>query len=126
MSARRATALAPRPVPGGGSWVGRDLARLRRTRTPLPARVVGGLVLTGLLCALGLAALRIDILRARYALAEAIREEKALQEDQRRWTAAVETLRDPARLAELARQRGFERPERVVELREPAATGSRP
>lgn len=120
--------MSARTAPRARGWVGRDLARARARRVdPRPrTRPLAGLLFAGLVCALGLAALRIDILRARYALAEAIREEKVLQEEQRRWTAAVETLRDPARLAELARRRGFQRPERILELREPAPTRSRP
>lgn len=123
---RARSASAARPGDRGGSWIGRDLGRARpRGGSRLRGRPLAALLLAGLLCALGLAALRIDILRARYALAEAIHEEKSLQEAQRRHLARVETLRDPARLAALARKRGFERPERVLELRDPA-DGARP
>jgi hypothetical protein len=71
---------------------------------------------TAFACALALAALRIDILRVRYALGEAIRQEKALVQQQRQQTAALEALRHPSRLVEVARQRGFATPERVIDL----------
>jgi len=100
---------------GGRDLVGRDLARVQmpqpRTSRPLVA------LLCGALCAgMGLAALRIDILRLRYALAESIKSEQELLESRRVWTARKETLRDPSRLAKLAGERGFARPQRVVDL----------
>lgn len=100
-----------------GDLVGRDFARVRISAGRMRTRPLGWLLVTGFVCALALAALRIDILRVRYALGEAIREEKALVQQQRQQTAALETLRDPARLVLLARQRGFAPPERVIELR---------
>jgi len=102
----------------GAGWIGRDLARLRPGGAGLRGRPLAAAVVAALVCALALVALRIDILRARYALAEAIREEKTLQEEERQHLARVETLRDPARLAALARERGFERPARVLALRD--------
>lgn len=107
-------------------WIGRDLARVRTSDSRGQRCLLAWLLFTALVCALCLSALRIDILRARYALAEAIREEKALQEEQRQRMAQVETLRDPARLAELAQKRGFERPARILELRDGADAGIRP
>jgi hypothetical protein len=106
----------PREASARHDLVGRDLARVRlprgRTSRPLAALLCGAL-----LAGMGLAALRIDILRLRYALAEAIESEQTLLEDQRVWTARKETLRDPSRLAELARERGFARPQHVIDLR---------
>lgn len=107
--------------------VGRDLARVRiergRPARPLAVALLAGLVLAGL----GLAALRVDIFRMRYALAEAIETEQAMLSDQRVATARRESLRDPARLAELARERGFARPTRVIDLRPlRVASGRRP
>ena len=85
---------------GSRDLVGRDLARLRlsrgRSSRPLVILLIGAL-----LAGMGLAALRIDILRLRYALADAIETEKELLENQRVWTARKESLRDPSRLAEL-------------------------
>jgi hypothetical protein len=106
--------------------VGRDLARVRlsaaRTKRPLAALLIGALV-----AGMGLAALRIDILRLRYALADAVETEKTLLEEARVWTARKESLRDPARLAELAAERGFARPRSVIDLRPlRVASGPRP
>lgn len=96
--------------------VGRDLARVRlaraRSRRPVIALLIGAL-----LAGMGLAALRIDILRMRYALAASVETEQKLLESQRVWTARKETLRDPSRLAELAAERGFARPDRLIDLR---------
>ena len=104
-----------RKVSGSRNLVGRDLARVRtprrRTSRPLAALLIGALI-----AGMGLVALRIDILRLRYGLAESIETEKALLENQRIWTARRETLLDPSRLAKLARQRGFARPAQVIQL----------
>jgi cell division protein FtsL len=72
-----------------------------------------GLVLA---ISLSLAALRIDILRLRYAMAEAVSVEKSLVDEHSALLARVASLRDPARLERLARERKMERPERVIEL----------
>lgn len=106
--------------------VGRDLARVRparqRSRRPWIALLIGAL-----LGGMGLATLRIDILRMRYALAESVETEQQLLESQRVWTARKETLRDPSRLAELAAERGFARPDRLIDLRPVRlAAGPRP
>ena len=69
-----------------------------------------------LLAGLAIAALRIDLFPVRYGLSEALAEERELLEQRRVELARVGSLRDPARLGELARQRGFGPPERVVEL----------
>jgi hypothetical protein len=75
---------------------------------------------------LSLAALRIDILRLRYAMAEAIGVEKSLIEERSVLLARVAGLRDPARLEKLARERKMERPESVIELpRVQLASGAR-
>jgi hypothetical protein len=72
-----------------------------------------------LLAALALTALRLDVLRARYGLAEALRAGQELAALESELTVQVRRLRDPARLAELARARGFVRPEQVVDLDAP-------
>ncbi|HKA14263.1 MAG TPA: hypothetical protein VKH41_04535 [Myxococcota bacterium] len=99
-----------------GDLVGRDFARVRATGR-LSTRRIASLVGVAFACALALAALRIDILRVRYALGEAIREEKALVQQQRQQTAALEGLRHPSRLVEFAQRSGFAPPERVIDLR---------
>jgi len=99
-----------------GDLVGRDFARVRAAGRLSTRRIVW-LVGVAFACALGLAALRIDILRVRYALGEAIREEKALVQQQRQQTAELEALRHPSRLVELAEKRGFAPPRHVIDLR---------
>jgi hypothetical protein len=104
--------------------VGRDVAAgpgSGRTsgRAALPY-LVGAAVAVGL----AVVALRSDMIRVRYALTAALQEERALLQARRERAAQVRSLRDPARLAELARERGFVRPERVFEL--PPAGGTAP
>jgi len=99
-----------------GTLVGRDFARARPPGSRLRAGVLGWLIVVACVCALALAALRIDILRMRYALADAVKQERSLTLQKSQHTAQVETLRDPARLAELAAELGFRRPDRVLEL----------
>jgi cell division protein FtsB len=121
LAARVALETAP-PQRGdrkAGILVGRDFARERRAaRSALHAALpylVGAAVAIGL----AIAALRNDLIRMRYDLTAAMREERELLQERRELTARVRELRDPARLAELARERGFVRPERVFELEPP-------
>jgi hypothetical protein len=108
-----------------GALVGREASGSRwtgsRLRRQLPALLVGGL-----LAALALAALRVDLIRVRYALGEAMKEEQTLLDERARLIADVRELRDPSRLAELAARMGFERPERVIEAPGSAPTSPRP
>ena len=106
---RRGSSRSPRDL------VGRDLARVRLAGTRGPrSRVIW--LIAALIASVGLAALRIDIFRLGYALAEAVGTEQALLEEQSVWTARKATLADPTRLAELAEERGFRRPTEVIEL----------
>jgi hypothetical protein len=105
--------------------IGRDLAAMHREaagrRRWLP------LLVGGLLAALCLTALRIDLIRQRYDLAAAMGEEKRLLEERRQLTARVRSLRDPALLAVRAQHLGFERPAHVRLLDAPeVALGPRP
>lgn len=81
-----------------------------------------------LLAALSVAALRVDLIRSSYGLAQALEREKTLLEERRIALADVSALRDPDRLARLAEQRGFARPARIVDLpvSPPAAARVRP
>ena len=109
-----------------GNLAGRDLARVRTA--PRSRRRLLALLLTGaLLAGFSLVALRIDILRLRYALADALAQQQVLLEEHRVATARLEALRAPARLTSLADARGFSQPRRVIELA-PAqpAVGSQP
>ncbi len=98
-------------------WVGRNQTRdnaFKRSRQLIPALVIGCLV-----AGLGIAWLRVDLIRVRYGLADALHEEKVLLEQQRKGRARVRALRDPTRLAQLAERYGLARPERIIDL--PAA-----
>ncbi len=109
-----------------GDLVGRDFARVRLTASGIRARPLGWILFTAFLCAFAIAVLRIDILRVRYALGQAVIEEKTLVQELRRESATLETLRDPARLAELAHERGFRRPDQILELEDGARALQQP
>lgn len=99
-------------------WIGRPPTpwwrRLVASRPTLFA------VLVGLLAAgLTLASLRVDLIRVRYALADALASEAALRTERAELLAEVRRLRDPARLGALAAKAGLARPERVIELAAP-------
>lgn len=98
------------------SWIGVDLARVSlapRSRTFVP------LIVVALVAALGVAALRIDLIRTRYALAANLAEEQTLMEEQRALIVRLRGLRDPSALAALAEERGFRPAERVIALTDP-------
>lgn len=93
--------------------IGVDVAHQRsrvRARTLIPLMGVA------LVAALALASLRIDLLRIRYAVAEANDREQVLQAEQRALTAEMRTLRDPVTLTRRADELGFVRPERMIDL----------
>jgi len=114
-----------RPARARADLVGRDFAQSRSPgrRWPggLPALLAGVL-----LAALALAALRVDLIRVRYGLGQAMREEKELLEQDRTLRARVGSLRDPIRLARLAPRYGLARPARVLELSPGPAPDRRP
>jgi hypothetical protein len=87
----------------------------------LPLAAAGFLV-----AGLAVAALRVDLIRVRYGLADAVREEKALLEEKRQALARMRSLRDPSRLARLASHRGLARPERIIDLPAQPEQGKRP
>jgi len=111
--------IAARPAPRRGrrrpalDVVGRDVAD--RSVGLSPRRVLPVLVVA-LVVALGLAALRIEVLRVRYALAEATLEEQRLLDEERALMAERRRLRDPVHLARRAEARGFVRPEHLIDL----------
>jgi hypothetical protein len=106
------------PRAGTPDLVGLDFARVRtagpRRRAWLPAALIGAL-----LAAMGLAELRMQIFRMRYALGEASIETRALREERSQLMARLESLRGPERLARLARERGFAAPSQVIVLHAP-------
>jgi len=65
---------------------------------------------------LGLAALRVSILRTRYALGATLQHETELRARERSAAVASREQRDPHKLREFATRLGFARPERVIDL----------
>lgn len=102
-SKRAAGQSAPQASHEGG-WIGVDFAHFA---TAQPSRALLPLLVLALLVALAIASLRIDLIRTRYALAEAMASERRLIEEQH--ALIVEKLqgRDPVELAVLAKARGF-------------------
>ncbi len=74
------------------------------------------LLVGGLAAALLLVALRNSILALRYDLDVALARELELLKHERAATVQLRELRDPNRLQALARERGFVRPETVIDL----------
>jgi hypothetical protein len=100
---------------------------MKRRTEPAVERPWLPLAIAGLLLAgLSVTALRVDLIRIRYGLADAVREEKALLEEKRQALADMGTLRAPSRLARLAAERGLARPERIIDLRVAREQGARP
>jgi hypothetical protein len=92
-----------------GLDVSRPPVRLRtRTWVPIIAAAVVG--------AMFLAVLRMDVIRMRFALAQAFKEELRLEEVKRERTVRMRQLRDPAVLARNAERLGFRRAERLIDL----------
>ena len=85
-------------------WIGVDFAHFA-TRQPSGALLP--LLVLALLVALGVASLRIDLIRIRYALARATADETRLIEEQHALIVKKLEGRDPTELATLARERGF-------------------
>jgi hypothetical protein len=94
-------------------WIGLDVTHRRGTISP--RRVLPVLIVV-LLVALGVASLRIELLRLRYALAAATLEEQRLLDDERMLTAARRRLRDPVHLARSAEGLGFVAPDSQTTL----------
>ncbi|MDP6978399.1 MAG: hypothetical protein QF570_07340 [Myxococcota bacterium] len=98
--------------------IGLDMApRRKRVRNTTLVPIIGAIVV----CALALVWLRMDVVRMRYAAAEAVAEERELLDRKRKITVELLRLREPTRLAEQARKLGFATPDRVIHL--PAAAG---
>ena len=102
-------------------WIGIDFSGekgSRRTRKLLP------LLVLALIAALGISALRIDLIRTRYAMSDALAEEQALIAEQRRLIVRRRQLRDPVELAVQARERGFQPAKQILSLPDPIIAGS--
>lgn len=110
--------------------VDRDYARARSaepSRAPRLSRRVATLSLLGaVLAALAIVAVRVRLIDQSYALASAMKRERALLEKLRVLTAQRRVLRDPVRLAALAPELGLDRPERLITLDPPGRNERRP
>ncbi|MCC6642715.1 MAG: hypothetical protein IT386_16265 [Deltaproteobacteria bacterium] len=102
-------------------WIELSIPERRRTRRRPDG--LGALFLGVLLAALALSALRVHVTQLRYERAAALTEEQHLADEERRLAAAVQSMKDPRRLAELAKAQGFVRPERLLDL--PVRTAAR-
>lgn len=91
---------------------------------PRRANALVPLLIVGLVTALGVAALRIDLIRTRYAVAASMEAEKSLIEEQRTLIARKRQLRDPTILAVEARKRGFRPPTHIFSIPDPTALGA--
>jgi hypothetical protein len=101
--------------------IGLDVAdRMPRLRP----RFAVPLLIIVLVGALMVAALRIDLIRMRYALAGAMAAEQRIVNEQRALTLRVRQLRDPVRLTARARKLGFVAPVKVIDLPGPGAEAS--
>lgn len=105
-------------APRERQWVGVDFSGVRDGR---PARRLLPLLVFALIAALGVVALRIDLIRTRYAMAAVLAEENTLIEQQRGLIVRRRQLRDPVELAVLARERGFRPLAGVLTLPDPPA-----
>lgn len=114
--------IGRRRPPAPAIVTGRDVSR-----PPSPPRRFVGLrptalvtVAAGAVCAaLLLVALRMDSVRLRYALADAVRAEQELLDQQRRLIVQVRHLRDPRRLEALAGELGLAPADCLVDLDHP-------
>ena len=97
-----------------------------RIASEIPAwpRAAPALLAVILVTALGIAALRVDLIRVRYGLADALRAEKALLEERREALAQSRALRAPSRLAAAATERWLVRPDRIIALPERPAVSA--
>ena len=110
--AERGSERAANPVI---SLIGRDVA------TP-PGRLRTGswapLIVAAVVGAMFLAVLRMDVIRMGFTRARAFEEEMSLEQRKRDLTVEMRQLRDPAVLARHAREMGFRRAERLIDLEE--------
>ena len=98
--------------------VGRDLVN-DAPRRRIPVWLIPGIVVGGVFAALAIAHVRVELIGQGYKRYSAVERLQILEEEKRTLTAHVRELRDPARLAELAREMGLSRPGRVIALAPP-------
>jgi hypothetical protein len=100
-----------------GAWVEFDDEDESGTH---PAHKFLPLLVVALIAALGVSAVRIDLIRTRYALASVMDAERALIEEQRNLIVRRRQLRDPVELAVRARTLGFRPISVVLSLPDPS------
>ncbi len=129
-----------RALPGLGRFghepVGRlDLIGLDMTPTRRAAqhKVSVPVIAAFVIAALFLVGLRIDVMRMRYASAQANTLESQLLDEKRNITVSLLRLREPKLLADRAAELGFAKPDRVINLpalskpeTHPVSAGARP
>jgi hypothetical protein len=98
--------------------VGRDLVN-DAPRRRIPIWLIPGIVVGAVFAALAIAHVRVELIDQGYKRYSAVKRLQALEEEKRILTAHVRELRDPARLAKLAREMGLSRPDRVIALAPP-------
>jgi hypothetical protein len=101
--------------PARGLLIGRDFAR-PDVRWRLSPRRTAYVVVGGVIAALVVAALRVDLIEQGYARANAMRNEKKLLEERRVLIAQLRGLRDPSRLSQWANKLELSRPKRIITL----------
>ena len=102
--------------------IGRDLAN-DAPRSRIPIWLIPGIAVGGVFAALAIAHVRVELIGQGYKRYSAVERVQALEEEQRSLTARVRQLRDPTRLAALAREMGLSRPDHVITL---APSGDEP
>lgn len=102
-------------------WIGVDFSGEDDSRG---AHKLLPLLVLALIVALGISALRIDLIRIRYAMASALVEEEELLAEQRRLIVRRRQLRDPSKLSVRAYARGFLPPTQILSLPEPVIAGA--
>ena len=95
---------------------GLDRLNPRSRRSIFPPRRVVPALAAAVLVALGMAALRIDLIRARYEIGMNYSSERSLNRKIAELTARMRELRDPLRLSERAMELGFVPPQRLIDL----------
>lgn len=105
--------------PTRDEWIGVDFGSFVRSNS---SRAWIPLAIIGLVAALGLAALRMDLIRTRYALADVMARENALLVEHRALIATQRSLRDPTALAARAQKLGFQPARSVYTIIDPMPT----
>jgi hypothetical protein len=118
LSVKRPKHRGGRDLGDARNLVGRDLAS-DAPRRRIPIWLIPGIVVGGVFAALAIAHVRVELIGQGYKRYDAVKRLQALEEEKRILTAHVRELRDPARLAKLAREMGLSRPDRVLALAPP-------